>query len=181
MKHSWYLHPPLAIHLNTGGRAHLIHGRTRPQLLVAKFDPEKNRFLPDVTHSNHAVFPPTHSVCTKKLILKRSSCPTIFDFFSGVFYMAQQTPEGEGLLIIEALGSHSDTPHLVRSGRVISPTQKKTYLLQTPTWQHTTLTTYIIHPCPRGIQTHNLSKRVAVDRAATGIVNFYFLTMAPQP
>jgi len=122
MRHSTYLRPPLTTHLNTGGRAHRIHDCTRPQMLVAKFDSEKNRFFPDVTHSIHAVFPRMHSVCTTKLILKRSSCLTVFDFFSGVFPMEQQTLEGEGLLIIEALGSHSDTPHSVRSGRVISPT-----------------------------------------------------------
>jgi hypothetical protein len=45
-------------------------------------------------------------------------------FLSSFFPLAQQPLAGQGLVIIETSGLHSDTTHLVRfSGRVISPTQ----------------------------------------------------------
>jgi hypothetical protein len=57
--------------------------------------------------------------------------------------VAQQPLVGQGLLIIEASRSHSDTPHSV--GLLWTGDQPDT---ETSTWQHTTLTTDR-HPCPR--------------------------------
>jgi hypothetical protein len=73
------------------------------------------------------------------------------------FSMAQQPLVGQGLLIIEASRSHSDTPHSVgHSGRVISPTQRPL----SDNAQHLQETD--IH-APGGIRTHNPSKRAAED------------------
>ena len=49
--------------------------------------------------------------------------------------MTQQPPVGQGLLIFEALRSHSDTPHSV--GFLWTSDQPDA---ETSTWQHTTLT-----------------------------------------
>jgi len=57
--------------------------------------------------------------------------------------MAQQTLVGQGLLIIEALQSHSDTLHSV--GLLWARDQPDTH---TSTWQHTTLQSER-HPYPR--------------------------------
>jgi hypothetical protein len=57
--------------------------------------------------------------------------------------MAQQPLVGQGLLIIEAARSHSDTPHFV--GLLWTSDQS---VAETSTWQCTTLTTDR-HPCPR--------------------------------
>ena len=63
----------------------------------------------------------------------------------------------QGLLIIEASGSHSDTHSL---GFLWTRDQP---VSSTSTWQHTALTADK-HPCsPGGIQTSNLSKRAAAD------------------
>ena len=56
--------------------------------------------------------------------------------------MAQQPLVGQGLLIIEASRSHSDTPHSVR----LLWTSDRT-VAETSTWQHTTITRDT-HPCP---------------------------------
>ena len=83
------------------------------------------------------------------------------------FPMAQQPLVGQGLLIIEASRSHSDTPHSIElPGRVISPTQR-------PAWQHTTLTRNR-HPCPPAgfepvIAASERPQTHAFYRAATGI------------
>jgi len=71
---------------------------------------------------------------------------------------------GQGLLIIEASPSHSDTLHSEdSSGRVVSPTQRPLR----DNSQHSQKTD---SRSPGGIQTHNRSKRAAaLDRAATGI------------
>jgi hypothetical protein len=69
--------------------------------------------------------------------------------------MAQQPQMGQGLLIIEASQSHSDTPHSV--GRVISPTQR-------PLPDNTQQSQETHIHAPGGIRTHIPSKR-----AATGI------------
>jgi len=50
---------------------------------------------------------------------------------------------GQGILIIEASRSHSDTPHLV--GLLCMSDQPYS---ENTTWQHTTRTRDI-HPCPR--------------------------------
>ena len=71
--------------------------------------------------------------------------------------MAQQPLVGQGLLIIQDSGSHSDTPHSV--GLLSTSGQPDT---ETSTWQHTPVTT-VFH-ATGGIRTHNPSKR-----AATGI------------
>jgi hypothetical protein len=54
------------------------------------------------------------------------------------FSMARQPLRGQGLLIVEASRSHSDTPHSVEP------------VAETSTWLHTTLTRDR-HPCPGGI------------------------------
>ena len=71
---------------------------------------------------------------------------------------------GQGLLIIEASPSHSDTLHSEdSSGRVVSPTQRPL----PDNSQHSQKTD---SRSPVGIQTQNRSKREgALDRAATGI------------
>jgi hypothetical protein len=78
--------------------------------------------------------------------------------YSLFFFMAQQSLVGQGLLIIEASRSHSDTPHSV--GRLWTSDQPDA---ETSTWQHTTLTTDR-HPSPCGIWTRNPSKRAAADQ-----------------
>jgi len=65
-------------------------------------------------------------------------------------------PMDQGLLIIEASRSHSDTPHSV--GYLWNSDLPDA---ETSTWQHTTLTTNI-HALG-GIRTHNPSKRAAAD------------------
>jgi hypothetical protein len=71
--------------------------------------------------------------------------------------MVQEPAVDLGLLIIEALRSHSDTTRLV--GFLWMSDQPNA---ETSTWQHTALTTDR-HPCapppPGGIRPHNPSKR----------------------
>jgi hypothetical protein len=64
--------------------------------------------------------------------------------------MARQMLVGHGLLIIEALRSHSDTSHLV--GLLWTSDQPEAKI---STWKHTKLTRNIHAPC--GIRAHNLS------------------------
>jgi len=71
--------------------------------------------------------------------------------------MAQQPPVGQGLLIVEDLWSHSDTPQSI--GFFWTSDQPDA---GTSTWQHTAFTTN--SHAPGGTRTHNPSKR-----AATGI------------
>jgi hypothetical protein len=71
--------------------------------------------------------------------------------------MAQHPLVGQGLLIIEASRSHSDTPHSV--GLLWTSDQPDA---ETSTWQHTTLTRDR-HECPGEIRTQNPSKRAAAD------------------
>jgi hypothetical protein len=88
--------------------------------------------------------------------------------------MAQQPLVGQGLLIIEASRSHSDTPQSV--GLLWTSDQPDA---ETSTWQHTTLKRDTTSMSPAGFepvipaserpQTHNL------DRAATGIGNILYL------
>ena len=73
-----------------------------------------------------------------------------------LFYHGQQPPVGQGLLIVEASRSHSDTPHSV--GLLWTGDQP---YAETSTRQHTTPTTDFHAPC--GIRTHNPSKRAAAD------------------
>ena len=82
--------------------------------------------------------------------------------------MAQEPLVGQGLLVIEASRSHSDTPHSV--GLLWTSDQPNA---ETSTWQHTTLTRDSACmplagfeptiPASEGPQTH------ALDRADTGI------------
>jgi len=80
--------------------------------------------------------------------------------------MAQQPPVGQGLLIIDASRSHSDTPHSV--GLLWTSDRPDA---ETSTWQHTVLTRDI-HAFS-GIRTRNPRNLPAADpylnRAATGI------------
>ena len=79
------------------------------------------------------------------------------------FFMAQEPPVGQNLLIIEASSLHSDTPHSVGLLWTSDQPDAETY-----TGQHSTLTTDR-HPCPwwdsnlksQWSQIHTL------DRAAT--------------
>jgi hypothetical protein len=73
-----------------------------------------------------------------------------------IFIMAQKTLVGQGLLIIEASRSHSDTPHSV--GLLWTSNRPDA---ETSTWKHTTLTRDL--HAPGGIRTHNPSKRAAAD------------------
>ena len=59
------------------------------------------------------------------------------------FFMARQPPVGQGLFVVEASRSHSDTPHSV--GLLWTSDQ---LVAETSTRQHTTLTRDR-HPCPR--------------------------------
>ena len=59
------------------------------------------------------------------------------------FFMAQQPLVGQGRLIIDALRSHSDTPHSL--GLLWTGDQPDA---ETSTWQQTTPTRHR-HPCPR--------------------------------
>ena len=77
--------------------------------------------------------------------------------------MVQQPLVGQGLLIIEAPQSHSDTPQLV--GVLWMSDQPDT---QTSTWQHTTLTTDR-HPRPQwdsNLQSQKVSSRRATPWTA---------------
>jgi hypothetical protein len=86
--------------------------------------------------------------------------------------MAQQPLVGQGLLIIEALRSHSDTPHSV--GLLWTSDQP---IAETSAWQHTTLTRHR-HPClrrdsnPQSQQAQRLQTH-ALDRMVTGIGGVY--------
>jgi len=64
------------------------------------------------------------------IILKNS-----YVSFKTLFFMAQQVLVGQGLLIFEALWSHSDTPHSVG----LLWTRNESYT-ETYTWQQATLT-----------------------------------------
>jgi len=71
--------------------------------------------------------------------------------------MAQQPLVGQGLLNIEAVQTHSDTPHTVGIlGKSDQPEAENS------TWQHTTLTTDR-HLFSDGIRTHNTNKRTVAD------------------
>jgi hypothetical protein len=76
-----------------------------------------------------------------------------------VFPVALRPNAGHGLLILEVFWiTHNDAPQSVRllwtSDQLVA---------ETSNLQHTTLTTDK-HPCPRGIRTHDLSRRAAADR-----------------
>jgi hypothetical protein len=71
--------------------------------------------------------------------------------------MAQQPLLGQGLFIIEASRSHSDTLHLV--GLLWASDQSNAEI---STRQHTTITRDR-YPYPVGIRTRNPSKRAAAD------------------
>ena len=83
--------------------------------------------------------------------------------------MLQQSSVGQGILLIEGLRLHTDTPHLVG----LLWTSDQLYS-GTCTWQHTTLATSMCAaefepaiPASGRWQNHVL------DRAATGIDNYY--------
>jgi len=71
--------------------------------------------------------------------------------------MMQQTPAGQGLLIIEALRSHSDTPQSVELLWTSDQPVAETY-----TWHHTTFTRDK-YQCPSEVRTLHPSKRAAAD------------------
>ena len=72
--------------------------------------------------------------------------------------MAQQPLLGEGILIVEASRSYSDTPNSV--GLLLASDQSDA---ETSTWQHITLKTGK-HLCPHGgIRTRNPSMRATAD------------------
>jgi hypothetical protein len=93
--------------------------------------------------------------CTLRSIPINKICSP-FLFRNGRFYFPRQQPlVGQGLLIIEASRSHSDTPHSVGLQTSDQPDAK------TSISQQTTLTGDI--HTPRGIRTRNPSKRGAAD------------------
>jgi len=81
--------------------------------------------------------------------------------------MAQQPPVGQGLLIIEASRSHSDTPNSV--GILWTSDQPDA---ETSTWQHTTLTKETCMLPLAGfepaIPESERQQTLALDRAAAG-------------
>jgi hypothetical protein len=87
------------------------------------------------------------------------NCWAIASYHSSSYplLMAQQPLVGQGLLVIDASWSHSDTPHLVELLWTSDPHDAATL-----TWQHTTLKTDR-PPCPGRIRTYNSSKRAASD------------------
>jgi hypothetical protein len=86
-------------------------------------------------------------------------------FVENTFFMEQEPYSRSDRLIVKVLRSHTlDTPHSVR----LLWTSDQ-FVVETSTWQHTTLTRDR-PPCPRRDSNHNSSKRaVALDRVATGI------------
>jgi hypothetical protein len=81
--------------------------------------------------------------------------------------MSQQPLVGKGFFIIEASGSHSDTPQSV--GLLWTGDQ---FAAETSTREHTTLTRDIL--APDGIRTHNLSKQAASYPRLTGSLLYNF-------
>jgi hypothetical protein len=71
--------------------------------------------------------------------------------------MVQQPQLDQGLLVVEASRSHSDTPHSV--GLLWTSDQPDA---ETSNWQHTTHTTER-HPCPRRVSNPQPGKRAAAD------------------
>jgi hypothetical protein len=121
-------------------------------VLQYSFLSESHDFLKSVT--SYPFFPSRQSeeykLSSKRLIFCFYMHP---DFF---FPMAQQPLVGQGLLIIEASRSHSDTPHSI--GLLWTSDQHDANPF---TEQHTTLTRDK-HPCPRtvsNLQSHQASIR----------------------
>jgi hypothetical protein len=81
----------------------------------------------------------------------------IYTHMSDFFSNGATAPSGQGLLIIEASPSHSDTPQWVE---LLWTTDQPD--AETSTRQHTILTRDI-HHAPGAIRTHNPSKRTAAD------------------
>jgi len=77
-----------------------------------------------------AYLPPTRLFIIKRLL----DTPNLFIYF--FFYHDRTAPVGQGILIVKASRSHSDTHHSV--GLVWKSDQPDA---ETSTWQHTTLTT----------------------------------------
>jgi len=73
--------------------------------------------------------------------------------------MAQQPLLGQGLVIVEALQSHSDTPHSVELVWTSDQTTERFLPENTPHSQDTDIYT------PVGIRTINSSKRAAADKS----------------
>jgi hypothetical protein len=91
-------------------------------------------------------------------ILYRSNCAEWGTQIINNFFLAQQPPVGQGLLVHKVFRSHTTTNHRRwnSSGRVISLTQRSL----PDNKQHTQHTD--IH-APGGIRTHYLSRRAAAD------------------
>jgi hypothetical protein len=115
-------------------------------------------------HSAHCYGPElphtgTHGSCVLSLspsaqhtwLLSKGAMEDVAD--TELLFLAQQPPVGQGLLIIEASRSHSDTPHSV--GLLWTSDQPEA---DTSTWQHTTLTGDI--HASGGIRTRSPSKRM---------------------
>jgi hypothetical protein len=101
--------------------------------------------------AGHAVGPLPFPLFRKHVVSEFRNCHKNF-----LLPMAQQPLVGQGLLIIEALRSHSDTPHSV--GLLWMSDQPDA---ETSTWQHI-IFTRDTHSSGR-IRTHNPSKRTAAD------------------
>jgi len=91
----------------------------------------------------------------------------------GYFFMTRQPLVGQGLLIVEASLSHSDTPYSV--GLLWTRDQSD---VETSTLYHTTLTRGR-HPCPRRDSSPQSQQASALDGAATGIA-FWLVTIVPK-
>jgi hypothetical protein len=134
------------------------------RLLVAKFEPYNNRFCQDVKRllcTIHAAFSRSYSVRTTKLILERSSRRTMFDFSvdspppgGATAPRRSGPPHYRGFMITLRHTTLGMTPLDGWSAR-----RRNNRLIPTST-RHSQQTN--IHS-PRGIRTHNPSKRVAVD------------------
>jgi hypothetical protein len=102
---------------------------------------------------------------TEKFRNKRNPDETPVSAGIFFFFMAQQPPVGQGLLIIEASRSHSDTPQSVGLLRTSDRP-----IAKTSTWQYATLARDN-YPCPGGIRipASERSKTHAADRMAARI------------
>ena len=118
------------------------------------------------THSEYVILIAFHcySGCTNA-----SQCfitCTLSALFTLIVFMARLTPAGQGLLIIKASRSHSDTPHSVGL-----PWTCDRPLADPSTQQPTTL--FNIHPCLRRDSNSPAQQErrqtQSLDRVATGI------------
>jgi hypothetical protein len=109
-------------------------------------------FFHESSHSDQCHFR-TLTICAVQNVVEYSAVLVVVCFW----HDSPPSQVGQGLLIQEVSRSRNDAPQSI--GLLCTSDQP---VAETSTWQHTTLTTDK-HPCPGGIQTHNLSRRAAAD------------------